>query len=213
MPSSLRNRLNDLAASFSAAVLGAIRGSSLEELLSGPSRGKAAAVPSRPSPRASNVAAVKVPTAAPAPTPATVVRARKAGGRLPRRSAGDISKVLDQIVGLLKHSASGLRAEEIRQKLDLEPKELPRPLKEGVAAGRLSKVGQKRATTYSAAGTARDAGAKVAVRAAARRGRSSSPKAVASAKGSKPAPRAAKRVPAATKRAPAAAKPKRKASK
>ena len=33
MPSSLRNRLNELAASFSAGVLDAIRGASLEELL------------------------------------------------------------------------------------------------------------------------------------------------------------------------------------
>jgi hypothetical protein len=208
MPSSLRNRLHDLAASFSAAVLGAIRGSSLEELLSGPSRGKAA-VPSRPSPRMPPVAAVRTPAAA----PETVVRARKAGGRLPRRSAGDISKVLDQIVGLLKQSPSGLRAEEIRQKLDLEAKELPRPLKEGVEAGRLSKVGQKRATTYSAAGAARETGVKVAVRAAARRGRSPSAATSAAAKPSKPAGRAAGRGARAAKRATTAVKPKRKASK
>ncbi len=40
MPSSLRSRLNELAASFSAGVLDAIRGASLEELLSESSGGK-----------------------------------------------------------------------------------------------------------------------------------------------------------------------------
>jgi hypothetical protein len=162
MPSTLRSRLNELAISFSAGVLDAIRGASLEELLSESSRGK---------PRA----ALHLPAAGPAPTAAP----RGRTGRLPRRSAGDISQAVEKIVGLLSENPDGLRAEQIRQKLDLEAKELPRPLKEGVEGGRLSKVGSKRATTYFA-GPAPSKGEKTAPtapRAARRRKASASAKA------------------------------------
>lgn len=148
MPSSLRVRLNELAASFSAGVLDAIRGASLEELLSESSGGKSRA-PVRPAATRSAPRAA-APASAPTPAPAAT-RARKAG-RLPRRSAGDISQAVNKIVDLLKGNASGLRAEQIRQKLGLQAKELPRPLKEGLDGGLLSKVGQKRATTYFAGG-------------------------------------------------------------
>jgi hypothetical protein len=60
----------------------------------------------------------------------------------------DIAGVIDRIVGLLRQSAGGLRAEQIRQKLGLLAKELPRPLKDALASGQLGKSGQKRATTY-----------------------------------------------------------------
>jgi hypothetical protein len=73
---------------------------------------------------------------------------RRRVGRLARRSAGDIAGVVDRIIGLLRQSPKGLRAEQIRQKLGLQSKELPRPLKEAVDSGRLGKSGQKRATTY-----------------------------------------------------------------
>jgi hypothetical protein len=73
---------------------------------------------------------------------------------LPRRSAADIGQVIDRIVALVRQSPKGMRAEQIRQKLDMEAKEMPRPLKEAVEAGRLSKSGQKRATTYVAKGGA-----------------------------------------------------------
>src|SRR5258708_23609517 len=132
MPSSLRSRLNELAASFSAGVLDAIRGASLEELLSESPRGKS-----------------RAPVRGVAPALAAA-RARRRGGRLPRRSAGDIAQAVEKIVALLGDHAGGLRAEQIRQKLGLQAKELPRPLKEGLDGGRLSKVGRKRATTYFA---------------------------------------------------------------
>jgi len=80
--------------------------------------------------------------------------ARRRTGRLPRRSAADIGQVIEQIVSLVKQSPKGLRAEQIRQKLDLQAKEMPRPLKEAVEGGRLGKSGQKRATTYFAKGAA-----------------------------------------------------------
>jgi hypothetical protein len=196
MPSSLRNRLNELAASFSAGVLDAIRGASLEELLSeSSSRGKGRA-PSR-MPALATTTVARVGAATPA---AEGVRRRP--GRLPRRSAGDISQAVEQIVGLLSSNPAGLRAEQIRQKLGLQAKELPRPLKEGLDGGRLSKVGRKRATTYFAGGAAGKGRKLVATAARAARG-GSPPKA--------PAATATKRKPAA--RAPAARKPAAKAPK
>jgi hypothetical protein len=155
MPSSLRNRLNDLAASFSAGVLDAIRGASLEELLSESPGGKTRAPARSPVHAAVHAAAAAVVTGAAAPS------RRRNGGRLPRRSAGDISQAVENIVGLLGENPGGLRAEQIRQKLGLQAKELPRPLKEGLEGGRLSKVGRKRATTYFA-GAAPSKAARVA---------------------------------------------------
>jgi len=43
-----------------------------------------------------------------------------------------------------------MRSEDIRAKLGLESKEMPRVLKEGLAKKKLSAKGQKRATTYFA---------------------------------------------------------------
>jgi hypothetical protein len=153
MAVSLRSRLNDLAATFSASVLDAIRGASLEELIS--SGGKVPAAV-----RSAGTASATPRAAAPAAGP------RRRPGRLSRRSAGDIAQAIDRIVGLLKDNPDGLRAEQIRKKLGLQAKELPRPIKEGLEAGRFAKSGQKRATTYFVRGAARPE------KAAPRRGRS-----------------------------------------
>jgi hypothetical protein len=149
MASSLRQQLNELVSSFTTNVLHAIRTASIEDVLSesaapGGIRGGARA-------RVQRATSIEVG----APPPGVP---RRRGGRLARRSAGDIAKVLERIEGLLSKSPRGLRAEEIRQQLGMQSKELPRPLKEGVEAGRLTKSGQKRATTYFAKG-ARPAGA------------------------------------------------------
>jgi hypothetical protein len=134
---SLRSTLDSLAAAFANSVVDAIRGASLAELLhesgSPPRKG-----PGRP-PKA------KAEPAAPA-----APRTRKSG-RLPRRSAEQIAKALDQVVALVKGKKEGLRAEEIRAALKMESKEMPRILKEGLAKKKLKSKGQKRATTYSAA--------------------------------------------------------------
>jgi Fic family protein len=50
----------------------------------------------------------------------------------------------------MKKHKDGMRAEQIREKLGLQAKEMPRVLKEGLATKLLSKKGQKRATTYLA---------------------------------------------------------------
>jgi hypothetical protein len=149
MSKAFHSSIEALAAEFARAVLAVIRSASLEEILE-ESRGAAA-------PRGRGRRA----TAAAAPeekAPKAARGARKAGrkaakkGRLPRRSLGDIQKVLESIVGLLQKKPEGLRAEQIRSELGLLAKEMPRPLAEGLAAKRLRKKGEKRATTYFAAG-------------------------------------------------------------
>ena len=58
--------------------------------------------------------------------------------------------MLGKIVLLVKTHKDGMRSEDIRAKLGLESKEMPRVLKEGLAKKKLSAKGQKRATTYFA---------------------------------------------------------------
>lgn len=134
--STLQSNLHNLATSFAESVLDAIRGASLQELLGetsgaprrGPGRPKAAATPEGNG------------------KPARVARS----GRLQRRSPEDIAKALDQVVALVKKSKTGLRAEQIRQQLGMEAKEMPRILKEGLDKKAIKSRGQKRATTYTA---------------------------------------------------------------
>jgi len=143
MATSLRAHLNELASSFANGVLAAIRTASIEDLLAESGSGR------------------RLPGVR-----GGAGRAARGSGRLPRRSAEDIGRVLERIAGLLRAAPKGLRAEEIRQRLNLLSKELPRPLKEGLATGRLGKSGNKRATTYFLKGggapAARKAGRKPA---------------------------------------------------
>jgi hypothetical protein len=129
---SLRQRLNELASSFASEVLDAIRGASLEDLVAASPVGGRRARPAS--------------AAGPMDTAARPARGRR--GRLPRRSMDDIAQVVERIVSLLEQNPEGLRAEQIREKLGLQAKELPRPLKESLDSGRVGKSGQKRATTY-----------------------------------------------------------------
>jgi hypothetical protein len=133
--SSLRSSLESLASSFAGSVLEAIKGASLEELLA--ESGGARRGPGRP--RGSGAGS--------APRAARATRS----GRLVRRSAAQIAKTLDNIVALVKKHKDGLRAEQIRQQLRMEAKEMPRVLSDGLAKKKLKKKGQKRATTYFAA--------------------------------------------------------------
>ena len=131
---NLHSKLHDLASSFAHSVLDAIRGASLDDLLgetgAGGRRG-----PSRP-------AAVQK-------TDPKRGRGGRAG-RLKRRSPDDIAKGLEQVVVLLKKNKGGLRAEQIREHLGMQSKEMPRILKEGLRKKALKSKGQKRATTYVA---------------------------------------------------------------
>jgi hypothetical protein len=133
MPTSLRNTLDALATQFATQVLHAIRAASLEDILS-----ESGSSPAR--------------RAGAAPTSLRLQAAKPRGkaGRLARRSPEDIGAVIEKIVGLLEKHSSGLRAEEIRGKLGLQAKELPRPIADALAAKRIVKEGEKRATTYFA---------------------------------------------------------------
>src|SRR5579864_530711 len=127
--STLHSQLASLADSFANAVLEAVKGASLAELLS-ESRAPA------------GKARREQPNGAPRPT-----RARSSG-RLKRRSPDDIASALDKVVGLVKRHKNGLRAEQIRDQLGMLAKEMPRVLKEGLSRKLLKSRGQKRATTY-----------------------------------------------------------------
>jgi hypothetical protein len=128
---SLQTQLTELAQSFADAVLDAVRAAPLQDLLGG---GRAASN-GRRTPRSDGAASP---------------RAQRSSGRLRRRSAEDIAKALDQVVALVKKHSDGLRAEQIRDQLRLQPKEMPRILKEGLSKKVLKTKGQKRATTYFA---------------------------------------------------------------
>jgi Trk K+ transport system NAD-binding subunit len=141
MPNSLRSNIQAAAAIFTSSVLDAIRGASLEELLAESSAGGRRG-PGRPS-RA-------VAAAGAAAGSSRAVRTTRSG-RLKRRSADDIVKALDRVVALVKRHKAGLRAEQIREELRMQSKEMPRVLKEGLAKKKLKSRGQKRATTYTAA--------------------------------------------------------------
>jgi hypothetical protein len=70
-------------------------------------------------------------------------------GRLPRRTPEQINRQVDQVAKLLVDKPVGLRAEAIRDALGLDTRELPRILKEGIAAGKFAILrGHKRSTTY-----------------------------------------------------------------
>jgi hypothetical protein len=138
MPSnSLRSTLDSLANAFAGAVLDAIKGASLQELLaesaSAPRRG-----PGRPPAAHAGSAAAKPAGRAGKPR------------RLARRSPAEITKTLERIQALLKGKKAGMRSEEIRKALKLDVREVPRVLKEGLAKKKLKSRGQKRATTYTA---------------------------------------------------------------
>jgi hypothetical protein len=137
MLSTLRDTIEDLAGQFADHVLKAIREMSLDEVVAMTQRLPSPHV-GRRSPLAENVAT------APAP--------RRRGGRLHRRSASEIDATVDKIVSLVKQHRKGLRAEQIRAQLGLRANEMPRPIEAALASKRLSKKGQKRATTYFARG-------------------------------------------------------------
>jgi len=124
--SDLKATLEKLAADFAQAAVAAIQGASLDDIAG---------------------IASSNPRAASAPHGRRAARPTRRG-RLHRRSAVDIGKVMDAIVALLGKHKGGLRAEEIRAKLGVSKKELPRPIAEGLSAGKLKKRGEKRATTY-----------------------------------------------------------------
>ena len=136
--STLHQTINSLASEFAHSLLRALRNASLDEIIAETDAGHAGGGRRRGRPAA---AAAVVATGG-----------RRGGGRrLRRRSATDIGAVVTRIVALLKGNKKGLRAEEIRAKLSLDRREIPRPLAEALKKKLVTKKGKKRATTYFAA--------------------------------------------------------------
>jgi hypothetical protein len=136
--SKLRGTIVQLASDFAEGVLEALRNVSLEDLLA-----EAAAPGARSRP-----ASARARTAEPTKVSKPAKPGR--GRRLARRSPADIAHVVDRVVALLAQHPKGLRSEEIQAKLGLAAKEMPRPLADALAAHRITRQGQKRATTYLA---------------------------------------------------------------
>jgi hypothetical protein len=133
---NLRATLEALANDFAANVVQAMRGATLEELLV----------------LANQKSALSTLRASSKGEP----RARPRGGRLGRRTAEALAELGDEIASILAKHPDGLRAEQLRTALGVEAKELPRPLADALREGKITKTGQKRATTYfAAAGAAR----------------------------------------------------------
>jgi hypothetical protein len=139
---SLQSHLNQLASSFTHAVIEAIREVSLEELVA--ETGGLRGMPRGPAPAGSA-------RRGRAPRRETGPSRRPSPRRLKRRSREDIQRALGEIVSLVENSPRGMRAEQIRSELGMQAKEMPRILGEGIATRRLRKRGHKRATTYYAA--------------------------------------------------------------
>ena len=131
MPPTLHTSITALAQSFADAVLDAVRGANLEEILELSNGGKAS--------RGGRGRAQATPAG------------RTSSGRLRRRSPAEIANLLQDVVSLVKRNKGGLRSEQIRQTLGMEAKEMPRVLKEGLAKKVLQSKGVKRSTTYTAA--------------------------------------------------------------
>ena len=128
--------VRELAAKFAEQVLHAIEtkaplGRLTEKRRGGAARGATA----RRTKRASSVSPAK---------------ANGASTRLARRSPEQIVAAVADIVALLKKHPQGLRSEQIRAELGLLAKEMPRPIEAGLAAKRITRKGEKRATTYFA---------------------------------------------------------------
>jgi|SRR5580658_8662148 hypothetical protein len=140
----LRSEIRGLSEKFASSVLAVIRSSSLEDILGhaahtgGARRGRP---PGRPAGR---------PVGRPAGKRGPGRPPGSSGKRLRRRSAKDIGAVSDKIVALVKKHKSGLRSEQIRAQLGIAKKEWMRPLEAALSSKKLTKKGEKRATTYFA---------------------------------------------------------------
>jgi uncharacterized protein YejL (UPF0352 family) len=145
MAKVLRDTISNLAETFAASVLNAIRQMSLDEILAEAQRTGGTYAQRGPS---KLIASPSVPAASASVTPSK--GRRKGGGRLARRSQDQIDAVADSIVALLEKHPKGLRSEQIRGILKLDRKEIPRPIQEALSSNKITSEGQKRATTYFA---------------------------------------------------------------
>jgi hypothetical protein len=139
--SNLRQTIEEQAVQFAQTIVQAMRSASLDELIAITGGGNRIASPRTAAP---STTAIASPKRGP----------RIRNGRLGRRSAADIARTLDQIVSVLGKHPEGLRAEQIKAALQIDKREMPRPIAEGLSSGVLKKSGNKRATVYTVGGAA-----------------------------------------------------------
>ncbi len=137
---TLHNAINSLASDFAHQLLAALRGASLEEIISETSVGHLRRGPGRPRTRVAGGGGVPVP-----------FRGKRKAGRLARRSPADIAKTVEKIVAIVKASKKGINAEGIKAALKVDRRELPKPLAMALKSKKIRKKGHKRATKYFAA--------------------------------------------------------------
>ena len=187
MSNTMQSKIQSLASQFASGVIDIMLGSSLEEITGGKSS-------------TSMVASSKASSSTKSPGKTK----KSKTGRLARRSEEDIAEVVGKIVGLLKSKPEGLRAEQIRDELGLDVREMPRPLADALASKQLTKKGDKRATTYFA-GTAKKAFAKAKPAKGATKAKPAKAKAKPATKKATTAKKVATKAKAkSTKKAPAA---------
>lgn len=158
MATALRSTLEQLVRDFANHVLAALRTASLSDLATETGRGAPVARATSP---ASGGGGGRAPRL-------------KGRIKLQRRSADAIERVVSRVVALLQ-SNPGMRAEQIRGRLNLAQNELAGPIQRALAEGKISKQGIKRATKYfagkKAGGGAPAGGAKKDARRGPRRGK------------------------------------------
>ena len=148
MAKDFRSEVRAIAASFADqladAIVNLVRASSIVEVLgSGASGGSA--------PRGKAAAASSAASPSRAASKALAPKARAGrGGKRVRRSASDIDSAVEAIVSTLKGAKEGLRAEQIRERTGAARKDLPLAIKKALADKKITKKGEKRATTYFA---------------------------------------------------------------
>ena len=138
MSTELRNHINHLAMQFASQLMAALKTASLSDLAAESASQSGGAGGRRGPGRPAKGGSAKAPSES----------AAGRGGKRRRRSAADIGETVEAIVKLLKTNTKGLRAEQIRAKLGLARKEIPRPIAMALEAKKITKKGQKRATTY-----------------------------------------------------------------
>jgi hypothetical protein len=136
--STLRASIEALANQFATGVLAAIRGASLEEILS--EGGSTRRGPGRPRRSVNSGSATQSPAATRAP------RAR--GGKRLRRNAKDIAAAAQQIAAHVAKHPKGIRGEQVRKDLGIAKNHWLKPLGIALASKKIRKTGEKRATAY-----------------------------------------------------------------
>jgi hypothetical protein len=131
-PSSLEAQLNDLTRRFVADILAILRSASFADVAALSFRGGADR-PRLPGPR---------PTPAPVEPRAT---------RRTRQTAEKRSELGARVLQTLSRASAPMGVRALSSALNVAPDLLAAPLKELRAAGQVSKHGEKRNTTYSAA--------------------------------------------------------------